>query len=205
MRTGKIIILVVLVIILAITLVDPLYPHEMMLQHSATLMAFIFMLWSIWKRVLTLPAYACFAGFILLHIIGARWIYSLVPYDDWVNAIFGFRMDETFGWERNHYDRFVHLCFGLLYMLPVFELFRRKHKAGTALLLAFLGVQFGSLIYELFEWSLTLMVSDEKATNYNGQQGDMWDAHKDMTLALLGSLISLVVIRFSRFDRKARD
>lgn len=28
----------------------------------------------------------------------------------------------------------------------------------------------------------------EEAENYNGQQGDMWDAHKDMLLATIGAI-----------------
>ncbi|MCY3189826.1 DUF2238 domain-containing protein, partial [Acinetobacter baumannii] len=30
--------------------------------------------------------------------------------------------------------------------------------------------------------------SPEEAENYNGQQGDMWDAHKDMLLATIGAI-----------------
>ena len=54
-------------------------------------------------------------------------------------------------------------------------------------------IQTGSMIYELFEWLLTIIVSSEAANNYNGQQGDMWDAQKDMALALVGSSISAVL------------
>lgn len=50
-----------------------------------------------------------------------------------------------------------------------------------------------SMIYELFEWSLTIIMSPQSAENYNGQQGDMWDAQKDMALALLGSIISSIL------------
>jgi putative membrane protein len=43
------------------------------------------------------------------------------------------------------------------------------------------------MLYEVFEWLLTLLLSPKDADSYNGQQGDMWDAQKDMGLALLGS------------------
>ena len=56
--------------------------------------------------------------------------------------------------------------------------------------MAWLMIQTGSMIYELFEWLLTIIVSSEAANNYNGQQGDMWDAQKDMALAFVGSTIS---------------
>ena len=53
--------------------------------------------------------------------------------------------------------------------------------------MAWLLIQTGSMIYELFEWLLTIVMTAEEADYYNGQQGDMWDAQKDMALALVGS------------------
>ncbi len=32
-------------------------------------------------------------------------------------------------------------------------------------------------------------MSPEAAEKYNGQQGDMWDAHKDMLMATIGTII----------------
>ena len=54
-------------------------------------------------------------------------------------------------------------------------------------------IQTGSMIYELFEWLLTIVMSSDAADSYNGQQGDMWDAQKDMALALLGSTTMLLL------------
>jgi putative membrane protein len=62
----------------------------------------------------------------------------------------------------------------------------------TAVLMTWLMIQTGSMIYELFEWTLTIVMTSEEADYYNGQQGDMWDAQKDMALAMLGSTIMLV-------------
>ena len=65
-----------------------------------------------------------------------------------------------------------------------------KHVA--AVFMAWLIIQTGSMVYELFEWLLTIVMSPELADNYNGQQGDIWDAQKDMVLAMLGSTIMAV-------------
>lgn len=46
-----------------------------------------------------------------------------------------------------------------------------------------------SLIYEWVEWLIALGLSPEDAENYNGQQGDIWDAHMDMLLATLGAML----------------
>ena len=47
-------------------------------------------------------------------------------------------------------------------------------------------------LYEIFEWLLTIGMNAEAADQYNGQQGDMFDAPKDMAMALLGSLVPLM-------------
>ena len=36
-------------------------------------------------------------------------------------------------------------------------------------------------------------MSSDVADNYNGQQGDMWDAQKDMAMALVGSTGMLLI------------
>ena len=59
----------------------------------------------------------------------------------------------------------------------------------VAILFSWLAIQTGSMVYELFEWLLTILVSPEEADSYNGQQGDIWDAQKDMALAMIGSTI----------------
>ena len=58
--------------------------------------------------------------------------------------------------------------------------------------MAWLIIQTGSMVYELFEWLLTIVLSPEHADNYNGQQGDIWDAQKDMVLAMMGSTLMAV-------------
>ena len=55
-------------------------------------------------------------------------------------------------------------------------------------------------LYELAEWCLAVIVDPAQAEAYNGQQGDAFDAQKDMALNLLGALLSapLVVRRLRR-------
>ena len=45
-----------------------------------------------------------------------------------------------------------------------------------------------SAFYEIVEWLLAVVVSPETAEHYNGQQGDVFDAQKDMLCALGGAL-----------------
>ena len=68
--------------------------------------------------------------------------------------------------------------------------------------MAWLLIQTYSMLYEVFEWLLTVFLSGDQAENYNGQQGDPWDAHKDMALAMIGSTISLLVLFVSNQSKK---
>ena len=56
-------------------------------------------------------SYVLFTIFMSLHLVGAHYTYSEVP--------FGFWLQETLGLERNHYDRIVHFSFGLLIAIHV--------------------------------------------------------------------------------------
>jgi putative membrane protein len=55
-----------------------------------------------------------------------------------------------------------------------------------------------SALYEIFEWLLTLTMEGSLATAYNGQQGDLWDAQKDMALAALGALLAAGAVAMKR-------
>lgn len=202
----KSIIVVALLVITVITCCHPLYPEEQFLQHIGTVLLMIPMVADIKKNIYNRGAFIGLALFTLLHIIGARYIYSYVPYDEAIHQLFDFSINELMGATRNHYDRLVHFSFGLL-LLPLFcQLVQRRIKCSTtvSIVIAWLLVQTGSMIYELFEWLLTIVMTTEAANNYNGQQGDMWDAQKDMALALLGSTITAIgiFVQSNRLKRK---
>jgi putative membrane protein len=67
----------------------------MYLQHIPTVLALL-----AWPAVtrrypLTNAAASCFAAFLLMHILGARYIYSYVPYDHWSQHLFGFDLQHA--------------------------------------------------------------------------------------------------------------
>ncbi|QDS99796.1 Inner membrane protein YjdF [Adhaeretor mobilis] len=142
----------------------------------------------------------CIAVFLLMHIIGARWIYSYVPYDRWCDALFGRNLSNQFGWQRNHYDRLVHFAFGFLFTLPTAEAVKKLSGLNRWLALgaAFTVVAAVSAAYEILEWGLAVVAAPEFAERYNGQQGDYWDAQKDMALACLGSLLAVAGLSLAR-------
>jgi len=130
----------------------------------------------------------CIAAFVLLHLFAARWSYSFVPYDAWLGGI-----DSTLGFQRNMFDRLVHFLFGLLAIDPMVELGTRYWRLTRRMALTFavLFVLAMGGIYEIFEWTLTLTLAPADAGAYNGEQGDMFDAQKDMALAAPGALLAL--------------
>lgn len=189
--------LLLLFLILVVSCINPIYPREMYLQHSATIAVAVFLIYSAIKNNLSNTSFILIVVFMIFHIIGARWIYSNTPYDQWISYLTGFDINSYFGFKRNHYDRLIHFLFGFLFFIPLQEIFQRNPdiKRGTGLLLAFLSILSLSMLYEVFEWMLSIVLSPDAAEAYNGQQGDYWDAQKDMALALLGALVMLFILR----------
>lgn len=134
----------------------------------------------------------------VLHIIGARFTYSEVPYNNFFLQNFGFDLNSFFGFTRNHYDRLVHFSFGLLLAYPMRELFWRignargvwRYYLPLDMIMAF------SMLYEVIEFGFAVIVGGDVSHTYLGTQGDIWDAQKDMILATLGGFIALTITFF---------
>lgn len=176
---------------LLVAQIDQPYPDVALLQHLPTMLLLVASPALLRRWPLSTPALACIVVFLALHTLGGRYAYSNVPYDDWVRAMTGSTLSETFGWGRNHYDRLVHFAFGALSVVPVAEFARRWGGLGArgAALSALGWVLAISCLYEIFEWLLTIVAAGETADRYNGQQGDIWDAQKDMALATVGAIL----------------
>jgi putative membrane protein len=52
------------------------------------------------------------------------------------------------------------------------------------------GVACWSVVYEVVEWLVASIADPAAGTAYLGTQGDVWDAQKDMALALSGALLA---------------
>tara|TARA_Y100001933_G_C18845475_1_gene499455 strand:- start:1 stop:633 length:633 start_codon:yes stop_codon:yes gene_type:complete len=178
----------------------PYTGKELYLNNVGTLFLLALLVIDSYKNLLSKIGFWGLFLFSVFHSIGSTWLYSFVPYNDWFISISGIDIDAYFEFTRNHYDRFVHFSFGLLLMGATRDLIISKYGFNTrqALLVAFLGIQVFSMVYELFEWGIAVSLSEGMAESYNGQQGDSWDAHKDMALAMLGSLVTWVFFLFEQ-------
>lgn len=147
----------------------------------------------------TLPlsrvSYTLIFVFSCLHTIGAHYTYSLVPYDDWFEAFFGQTFSATVGSERNHFDRLVHFCYGLLLAYPAREVFLRvaRVRGFWGYYLPLDVVMATSLVYELIEWGAATAFGGDLGVAYLGTQGDPWDAQKDMALAATGAIAAMLI------------
>lgn len=185
----------------AIWAIHPWNVQDFVLEHVLTV-ALVVCLWRT-RHVFRLSnlSYSLVFAFLCLHVVGAHYTYSEVPYEDWIAALGRlcgqpeFRLGEKFGWERNHFDRLVHFAFGLLNAYPVREIFVRIARVRgfwSYYLPLDVSISF-SAAYEMIEWGVALVFGGDAADVYLGTQGDVWDAHKDMALATLGGLIAMTI------------
>lgn len=127
--------------------------------------------------------------FALILMIGGHWTYAEVPIGNWAR--------DAFNLSRNHYDRFGHFFQGVIPAMLARELLLRTSPMQRGKWLFFTCVSMAlaiSAAYELFEWQYAVMTGGEQADNLLGSQGDIWDAQKDMGLALLGGALSILLL-----------
>ena len=163
---------------------------------NALVVVFVVAVALTYKRLtLSRISYTLIFLFLCLHEVGSHYTYSEVPYDAWFQALTGRTFNSLVGWERNNFDRVIHLAYGLLLAYPVREVFLR-----VAAVRGFWGyflpldlTMSTSMIYELVEWAAAEAFGGELGQAYLGTQGDVWDAHKDMALASAGALVAMLI------------
>ena len=145
----------------------------------------------------TTLAYVLLAIHAVILMVGGRYTYAEVP--------LGFRMEEWFGFARNHYDRIGHFAQGFVPAMVAREVLVRRSPLAGSRWLPFVVVCFClalSAFYELIEW-WTALATGSAATAFLGTQGDPWDTQWDMCWALIGAVVALVIL--SRLhDRQLR-
>ena len=184
--------LVVLAVFVLLAQINQPYPAVAPLHHTPTVILLLASPYLLTRWPLSNKAVGCIVAFFLLHTLAGRYTYTMTPYDDWAKVLTGYSINGAFGWDRNNFDRLVHFTFGLMAILPAYEILTRYLGVGHRFAI-YIGLEFVmgiSAVYELFEWGLAEVIAGDAAAQYNGQQGDVWDAQKDMALAFLGALIT---------------
>ena len=163
---------------------SPSYRFDWFLENMLPTVMTIVLLLSFRRLPLSDISYLLLFLFMVLHQVGAHYTYSEVPLGFWVQ--------EALGLTRNHFDRVVHFSFGFLLFYPMREIIIRHvtHSSFHSGLYALSLNTAASASFEIIEMIVALLVSPEAGTAYLGTQGDVWDAQKDMALALGGSIIA---------------
>jgi putative membrane protein len=181
-----------LVALWVVTAIDPLYPRDWLLENLLVFVYGVLLVATYRHFAFSNLSYGLFTVFLSLHLVGAHYTYSEVP--------FGFWLRDTLSLSRNHYDRIVHFAFGLLLAYPMREILLRA--AGLRLAWSYfmpvVTVLAFSAVYEGLEAAAAMIVSPELGAAYLGTQGDEWDAPKDTQMAMTGAVLAMLVTWFAR-------
>lgn len=124
----------------------------------------------------------------LILILGGHYTYARVPVGYWFQDLLDL--------SRNHYDRLGHFAQGFIPAILVREILLRRSPLVRGKWLFFLTVSVClafSAFYEFTEW-WAAVAGGESADNFLGTQGDIWDTQWDMFLALVGAIISQMML-----------
>ena len=158
------------------------------LENTLVILFVLFLLITYRKYQFSDLSFLLITIYLCLHIYGSKYTYAENP--------FGYWLQDVFNWERNHYDRIVHFSFGFLLAYPMRELFLKwlKFPRWVAWALPIeITLSIGSL-YELIEWAVADLFFPEQGISYLGTQGDIWDAQKDIFLAVLGAVLATTIV-----------
>jgi putative membrane protein len=196
-RKNYLLVLTALFAVLWLALaIDPVDRPTWVLE-NVLLVTGVVILWTT-RRVLPLstPSYTLLFVFLCLHAVGTHYSYSMVPYDEAFRSVSGHSLNQLFGFTRNHYDRLVHLAYGLLLVLPVREMLmlHARVRGFWSYFLPLDLVMSSSLVYELIEWLAAVVYGGDLGAAFLGTQGDEWDAQRDMALAGLGALLAILAV-----------
>ena len=163
-----------------------------LLENTLTI-PFIILLYYLnrWHKFSTLAVSFIFI-FLMLHVYGSQYTYAENPFGEWLK--------EWLNLERNHFDRIVHFGFGFLLAYPMHEIARSKLRLADWLTyLLPLEITFSlSALYEVVEWLVADIFFRDAGADFLGMQGDMWDAQKDISLAVLGTMLIMLHVFWVR-------
>lgn len=175
--------------------IAPRYRADWALENVLVVLAVLALALTHRRFPLSRASYTLIFLFLSVHVVGAHYTYSEVPYDAWVTTLTGRSLDAALGWRRNNFDRIVHCGYGLLLAYPVREVLVRVTglRGFWGYFLPMDLTMSSSATYELMEWAAAMVFGGDLGIAYVGAQGDPWDAQKDMVLAALGAVVATVV------------
>ncbi|MET0785154.1 MAG: DUF2238 domain-containing protein [Paenisporosarcina sp.] len=187
-----------LLIVISVLIWSLIKPKELLTwfaEASPAIVILIIVISTYHKFRLTTLSYTIIAILSILMFIGGHYTYSEVPLFNWLQDIYDL--------QRNHYDRFGHFLKGLS-AIVVMEILIRKMQLKRGPWLSGITISIVlsmAALYEIIEWlSTKLPFGQKEKEDFLGMQGDKWDAQWDMSLALIGAIIALLI--FSSLHKK---
>ncbi|HEX3732445.1 MAG TPA: DUF2238 domain-containing protein [Mycobacteriales bacterium] len=142
-----------------------------------------------WRRF---PLTTLLCCLLALHAVvltfDGHYTYAWVPIGNWIQ--------DALNLSRNPYDRIGHLFQGFVPAVLVREILVRRSPLRPSRWLAPLTVcacLAFSAFFELLEWWGSVL-GGSAADDFLAIQGDRWDTQWDMFCALIGAIVSVVVV-----------
>lgn len=164
--------------------ISPKSTFTWFLEVAPAIVALAVLAWTRKSFPLTPLAYVLILVHCVILMVGGHYTYAEVPLGEWL------------GGGRNNYDKIGHFAQGFVPALIAREILIRKKVVRSRSWLAFFVVTTClaiSAFYELIEWWVAELTG-ESAEAFLGTQGYMWDTQSDMALALLGAVVSLMLL-----------
>ncbi len=171
--------------------VSGLHPHDRftwVLEVFPIFLAVPVLLVTYRRFPLTALAYYLIFAHALILMVGGHYTYERVPLGYWVQDLLNLG--------RNHYDRLGHFAQGFVPAILVREILLRRAPLVSGKWLFFLVTCVClaiSAMYEFVEW-WTAVAGGSAADAFLGTQGDPWDTQWDMFTALVGAIVSQLLL-----------
>ncbi|WP_275097667.1 DUF2238 domain-containing protein [Sedimenticola hydrogenitrophicus] len=183
------VLLLLVTLSLLLSAIDPVADRlTWFLETAPVMLGLVLATWSRPVFPLTPLLYRLLALHAIILIIGGYYTYAEVPLFNWLR--------DSLDLSRNHYDRIGHLAQGFIPAILAREILLRRSPLapGGWLLLTVTSICLAfSAFYEMIEW-WTALISEEASAAFLGTQGDVWDTQWDMFLALIGALLSQLLL-----------
>jgi putative membrane protein len=176
-------------LLLILSGIDPVADRYTWFLETAPVMIGLVLLSLTWRRFPLTPLLCrLLALHALILIVGGYYTYAEVPLFNWLR--------DALELSRNHYDRIGHFAQGFIPAILAREILLRRSplEAGRWLFFVVLSICLAfSAFYELIEWWVALL-NEQAADAFLGTQGDPWDTQNDMFLAMIGAILSQLLL-----------
>ncbi|RRS30324.1 MAG: membrane protein [Epsilonproteobacteria bacterium (ex Lamellibrachia satsuma)] len=171
------------------SIIDPKDLFTWFLEVFPALVGFVLIVFTYKSFPLTPLLYILILLHMVILMVGGHYTYAEVPLFDWIK--------EILHQSRNNYDKVGHFMQGFMPAILAREILLRKYVVhGSRLWLNYIILSIVlafSAFYELVEWWVALATgTDAKA--FLGTQGYIWDTQSDMMYALIGAVVSLILL-----------